>query len=611
MTNQRRQFPALLLALLLAASLLAAPVQAASVTVEGRTFQDGMGQKADLAGAKSALLKTVRSRAPSADLTRYGLGSDQLTEVYDQVFFENPSLFYLENGFSYQLRQSRSDPGVVVVGKVEPSYDKELSEADRETYEAAVSRALAVLRPGMTDFDKALVLHDWLAAHCSYDDSLTRYSPYHALVTGSAVCQGYLLAYSDLLNRAGVENAPALSQTRNHGWNTVKLDGVWYHVDVTWDNAGGLPSGWVLHTNFLRSDAGIRVTGEDHRDWQTRTACTDSRYDESFLPYLRTPVIYPPEGGAYFLLEGRLYRSDDLSSLHGRIVSHAGSGPVLHPDSGLPYAPDDAALAYFDGSVYYTDAYNVYRYDLAAGKTCLHGSYKGGKGFIYGLTVTGELPEVRLTAEVRTRPDGKTTDTFTLSPTLTAASEHLMVCPARQYWDVDRTQWYHQAVDYALEKGLMNGVSGHRFSPGGKTTRAMAVAILYRMAGSPKADPARFSDVKAGAWYAGAVNWAAQAGIVSGMTADTFRPEDPVTREQLAAILYRYARAMGIPEGRKADLSGYKDRDKVESYARGPLAWAVGNGLITGRDGKLLAPQDRASRAETATILMRLGKLSA
>ena len=611
MLHPTNRLTALLLALLLAFSLLSVPAQGAAVTIEGLSFQDGMGQRADLAGAKKALLKTVQNRSPSVDLTNYGLGTGQLAEVFAQVFYENPSLFYLQNGYAYTTRRSRSDANILVVTRVEPCYFEDLTKEDKVLYEDAVAQALSVLRPGMTEFDRALALHDWLAAHCSYDDSLSLYSPYHALVTGSAVCQGYLMAYGDLLNRAGVRNAPAVSESRNHGWNIVRLDGVWYHVDVTWDRAPELPEGWVLHTNFLRSDAGIRVTGEDHRDWQTRTACTDSRYDESFLPYLRTPVIYPPEGGAYFLLEGRLYRSDDLSSLHGRIVSHAGSGPVLHPDSGLPYAPDDAALAYFDGSVYYTDAYNVYRYDLAAGKTCLHGSYKGGKGFIYGLTVTGELPEVRLTAEVRTRPDGKTTDTFTLSPTLTAASEHLMVCPARQYWDVDRTQWYHQAVDYALEKGLMNGVSGHRFSPGGKTTRAMAVAILYRMAGSPKADPARFSDVKAGAWYAGAVNWAAQAGIVSGMTADTFRPEDPVTREQLAAILYRYARAMGIPEGRKADLSGYKDRDKVDSYARGPLAWAVGNGLITGRDGKLLAPQDRASRAETATILMRLGKLSA
>ena len=611
MAKQRHQLPALLLTLLLAFSLAAVPAQAAAVTVDGRSFQDGLGQKADLAGAKKALLKAVQSWAPSVDLTNYGLGVGQLGDIFEQVFYENPCLFYLENGYTYTTRQSRSDANVLVVTKVEPCYFAEFTKEDKVLYEDAVAQALSVLRPGMTDFDKALALHDWLAVHCAYDDSLTRYSPYHALVTGSAVCQGYLMAYGDLLNRVGIRNAPAVSESRNHGWNIVRLGGVWYHVDVTWDRASEMPEGWVLHTNFLRSDAGIRSTGEDHRDWKTRTACTDSRYDESFLPYLRAPVLYPPEGGAYFLLDGRLYRSDDLSALHGKIVSHAGDGTVLNPETRMPFNPEDASLAYFDGSVYYTDAYNVYRYDLASGKTFLYGSYKGGKGFLYGLTVTGELPEVRLKAEVRSYFGGRAADTLVLTPTFTAASEHRMVCPARQYWDVDQTQWYHRAVDYALRTGLMNGVSDRRFSPGGKTTRAMAVTMLYRMAGSPKAGFARFSDVKAGAWYADAVNWAAKNGIVSGMTGDTFRPEDPVTREQLAAILYRYAQAMGMAKGGQADLSGYRDRSKIDSYARGPLAWAVGNGLITGRDGKLLAPQDRASRAETATILMRLGELAA
>ena len=611
MHHLTNRLTAFLLALLLACSLLPLPAQAATVTVEGRTFQDGMGQKADLTGAKSALLSAVQNRAASVDLTEYGLGSDQLTEVFDQVFFENPSLFYLENGYTYITRQSRSEPGVMVVSRVAPSYYGELTEADRATYEAAVSQALSVLREGMTDFDKALALHDWLAAHCAYDNSLTRYSPYHALVTGSAVCQGYLLAYSDLLNRAGVENAPAVSESQNHGWNTVKLDGVWYHVDVTWDHAAGLPAGWVLHSNFLRSDSGIRATGDYHRDWKAPAPCTDRRYDDSFFPYLRTPVLYPPEGGAYFLLEGRLYQSSDLASLHSRIVSHAGGGTTQHPTAGMIFSPDDASLAYWDGSIYYTDALHIYRFDLSNGKTTLFGSYEGGKGFLYGLTVTGEAPEARLTAEVRTRPGGKVLDTLTLSPALSAASGHRLVCPARAYQDVAQSQWYHEAVDYVLERGLMNGVSDRRFDPGGETTRAMAVTMLYRMAGSPKAGPARFSDVKAGSWYCDAVNWAAAAGIASGVTEDTFRPEDPVTREQLAAILYRYAAYRNQTEGAKADLSAYADGNQIDSYAREPLSWAAGTGLITGRDGNRLAPRDRATRAETAVILMRLDHLGA
>ena len=191
---------ALLLAVLLAFAAVSVPVtvRAEDITVGGRVYQDGLGRAADLEGAKSALLAAVTDRAVSIDLSRYGLGTAQLSEVFEQVFLENPSLFYLENGYTYSVRPVRPCSNTAVVSLVEPSYYREFSSADAARYEAAVAEALTVLRPGMTDFDKALVLHDYLAAHCAYDDTLTRYSPYHALVSGSAVCQGFLLAYSDL-----------------------------------------------------------------------------------------------------------------------------------------------------------------------------------------------------------------------------------------------------------------------------------------------------------------------------------------------------------------------------------------------------------------------------
>ena len=238
----------------------------------------------------------------------------------------------------------------MVIDRVKPLYYGEFTAKDIAVYEAAVQDALSRLRPGMTDFDKALVLHEYLAATCAYDDTLTRYSPYHALISHSAVCQGYLLAYSDLLNRAGVENHPAISFSQNHGWNTVRLDGAWYHVDVTWDHSNDLPEGWVLHANFLRSDDGIRKTGSVHRDWTTPNPCPHSYYEDSFLPLLRAPVLYPPEGGAYFLLDGALCRSDDLSSLQYRVVSDAGTGSAYNEWLGAVFLPQDARLVYHDGS---------------------------------------------------------------------------------------------------------------------------------------------------------------------------------------------------------------------------------------------------------------------
>ena len=156
---------------------------------------------------------------------------------------------------------------------------------------------------------------------------------------------------------------------------------------------------------------------------------------------------------------------------------------------------------------------------------------------------------------------------------------------------------------------MMQGVSSTAFAPDGTTTRAMIVTILYRLEGSPAAGPAPFSDVAANAWYAAPVRWAASHGIVSGVSATAFSPDAPITREQLAAILSRYAAWKGLDVTGGKDLSAYRDAGDISPYARTSLAWANAAGLITGRDKTTLAPRGTATRAEAATILMRLSKL--
>lgn len=575
-----------LLAVLMAVSVLstAGVVQAATIDVGGQTFQNGFGHRADLPSAKAALLQGVKSWSAGVDLERYGLGTEQVQEIYTEIFYENPSLFYLENGYSYVTRQSRYDPRVMVVAKVAPSYYAGYSQKDIETYEAAVQKALSVLRPGMTDLEKAIALHDYLVTICDYDDSLTRYSPYDTLVRGSSVCQGYLLAYSDLLNRAGIENVPAVSQKMNHGWNLVKLDGNWYHVDVTWDNTNGTPSDWVFHDNFLRTDSGIRTTGTGHSGWQAAYACWDGKYDNAFWKQVYTPFVFPAEGGCYFMKDGALCKGD-LSKLTWEEVSRRGRGAWY------------GRVAYYDGNIYYTDARSVYRYDLYTGKTSLHATYNGGRGDIYGLTVDSR----GLVADIR--PSYLTYSVETVRFSLAAG--HSSTCPARAFQDVSTGQWYHEAVDYVLARGLMNGTSATAFSPNEGTTRGMLVTILYRLAGSPAAERAAFADVAPGAWYADGVNWAAANGIVNGTSETTFAPHSGVTREQLAAILYRYVQYLGQTPAAPDTLSQYADGGQVSGYARDAMAWASGQGLITGRTPTTIAPAGSASRAETATILQR------
>ena len=189
-------------------------------------------------------------------------------------------------------------------------------------------------------------------------------------------------------------------------------------------------------------------------------------------------------------------------------------------------------------------------------------------------------------------------------PTIIAA---LNPTPNVDFLDVSRTDWFYYDVRYVCENGLMNGTSRNRFSPYGTATRGMLVTILYRMENEPRCfGSAAFSDVKPGAYYEKAVVWASQNGIVSGYTDGTFRPDAPVTREQLASILYRYTlyRGQDVSAGETTSLTGYGDAQAVSSYALPAMRWACGTGILQGANGKL-NPSGLATRAQLAAMLHR------
>lgn len=173
------------------------------------------------------------------------------------------------------------------------------------------------------------------------------------------------------------------------------------------------------------------------------------------------------------------------------------------------------------------------------------------------------------------------------------------------FTDVSRKDWYYESVKYAYDYGLMNGVSDDQFAPQTTMSRAMIVTVLYRMEGEPYTSSSAFLDVPSGTWYTDAVAWAAENNIVNGYSRDHFGPSDDVTREQIAAILYRYADSCGYDVSEQADLSGYRDYDRISDWAEMALSWSNAKGLILGRDENKLAPEANATRAEVATILQR------
>ena len=190
--------------------------------------------------------------------------------------------------------------------------------------------------------------------------------------------------------------------------------------------------------------------------------------------------------------------------------------------------------------------------------------------------------------------------TFSLSVTAFAAVEDT------GFSDVDADDWFADSAVYVRDNGIMNGTSATTFNPNGTTSRGQIAAILYRAAGSPAASGGTdFSDVAETAYYASAVRWAAANGVVTGYADGTFRPNDPITRQQLAAILWRYAGSPAAESG-----TDYADEDAIAAYAVTAVDWARDAGVISGRDGNRFDPSGRATRAQAAVILHRYLELT-
>ena len=176
--------------------------------------------------------------------------------------------------------------------------------------------------------------------------------------------------------------------------------------------------------------------------------------------------------------------------------------------------------------------------------------------------------------------------------------------PRQRFDDVPQNIWFASGVQFAAEQGLLTGVSANKFAPYDPMTRAMLVTVLHRLDGADASGTNSFTDVLNGKWYTNAIAWASANGIVEGLSGNRFAPNAPITREQLAAILFRYAKACGYDVSARAELTAYADAAQVSAWAGDAMRWAVAAGLISGRSGAQLAPKGEATRAEVAVILM-------
>lgn len=233
-----------------------------------------------------------------------------------------------------------------------------------------------------------------------------------------------------------------------------------------------------------------------------------------------------------------------------------------------------------------------------------------GEVFTEVLKATGHRESLKETVSATCKKDGHRLYVCTVCGAERKETIAKFACPSLAYGDLPADSWYHDDVDAILLKNLMNGVGNNAFDPEGTLTRAMVVTILHRVAGTPKAAVAHsFQDVADGQWYSEAVAWAAEQKIVLGMSETVFAPHEPITREQLSAILFRYARANYLDTSVLADLAKFTDAKTVSEYAVTPMRWAVGTGIVNGvaeSDGvAYLRPQSHSTRAQVATMLNR------
>lgn len=178
-------------------------------------------------------------------------------------------------------------------------------------------------------------------------------------------------------------------------------------------------------------------------------------------------------------------------------------------------------------------------------------------------------------------------------------------CACADFTDINREAWYHEAVDYALENGIMNGIGNNKFDPEGVTTRAQIVRILWNLENQPEPQSQNvFTDVAAGTWYEKAILWGYENGIVTGYDGK-FNPDDEVTREQVAAFLYRYAQYKGydVSKGSVADLEGFHDADEISEWAMKNIQWAIAEGIMNGDGQGGLDPQGTAKRCEVTQMM--------
>lgn len=239
--------------------------------------------------AKEVLYEGIQSMATSIELTQYALTMDDLVALVGEVINESPEFFYIGN----QVQAYQNSDSIITTYIPDYRYSNAQVKKMQAQLDEEVNLLLSQVSDTWSDREKALYVHDYLVSQFRYDKTYTRYDIYSLFVEGTAVCQGYTLAYNYIMQLLGIPCVAVPSDTMGHIWNQIQLDGKWYHVDLTYDDPLPDIAGVARHDNFLLSDTRISTqTNNEHEDWKSDYACTDTTYDNYFWTKSHAPFVY-------------------------------------------------------------------------------------------------------------------------------------------------------------------------------------------------------------------------------------------------------------------------------------------------------------------------------
>lgn len=310
--------------------------------------------------------------AQKTEIVFRNISQEEMKTAYSSVRLSHPEFFYLDS--TYECRTT----GSTVTLFPRYKYTADEIKAMRLVYEEKLSEVVSGVPAGADDFEKVLYLHDYFVKNYEYDESLTIRDAYTFFTQKTGVCQAYMLAFIAAAERLGVESVPVTSDAMNHAWNLVRVDGSWYHLDITWDDTGLMPS-LTSYAYFLQSNAGLaaydadKTEGNRHYGWVTAKDASDIRYDKAIFREAQTPMV--KSGGTYYCTAADMEKNN-----HRRGWIYAGNDPsAMTPLFDITGGYWSAGMTGYwplcysgvlvvDRMIYYNSGNTIYKRDLDTNK---------------------------------------------------------------------------------------------------------------------------------------------------------------------------------------------------------------------------------------------------